>query len=128
LTQEDQVRCFQNVAAHLDPSGVFVIEAFVPDLKRFQDWQTVRATRISVEEIQLDVSMVDPVSQQVTTQHILLSDQGARLFPVKLRYAWPAEFDLMAHIAGMHLKHRWGSWEKGVFSAGSGKHISIYSR
>jgi SAM-dependent methyltransferase len=126
LSQEEQVRCFQNVAAHLSSEGVFLIEAFVPDLTRFQTRQTVRALRVGVDEVQLEVSQVDPVTQQVTSQHIVLSEQGTRLYPVQLRYAWPAEFDLMARIAGMGLKYRWSNWQKDALSAESGKHISVY--
>lgn len=126
LTQEEQVRCFQNVARRLSPAGVFVIEAFVPDLTRFQGRQAVRAVQVEVDQIRLDVSQHDPVSQQVSSQHLMVSEQGIRLFPVRLRYVWPAEFDLMARLAGMRLKHRWDNWEKAAFSADSGKHISVY--
>jgi len=126
LTQEEQVRCFQNVAHHLSPSGVFVIEAFVPDLTRFQGGQAVRAVQVGMNEIRLDVSQHDPINQQITSQHLVLSEQGTRLYPVKIRYVWPAEFDLMARLAGMRLKHRWSSWEKAAFSSKSGKHISVY--
>jgi SAM-dependent methyltransferase len=126
LTQEEQVRCFQNVAHHLRPAGVFVIEAFVPDLSRFQGRQAVRAIHAGVEEVRLEVSEIDPVRQEITSQQVALDEQGVRLYPVKLRYVWPAEFDLMARLAGMRLKHRWRSWEKAAFSSDSGKHISVY--
>jgi hypothetical protein len=66
------------------------------------------------------------VTQQITSQHIMLTEQGVRLYPVKLRYVWPAEMDLMACLAGLQLRQRWGDWQGGVFSAQSGKHISIY--
>jgi SAM-dependent methyltransferase len=127
LTQEEQVRCFQNVAAHLAPEGVFVIEAFVPRLERFVGQQAVRATRVGVDEVQLETSQVDPVSQKITNQHVVLSEAGVRLYPVQLRYVWPAEFDLIAQIAGMQLKHRWSSWQKEPFPGESGKHISVFS-
>jgi SAM-dependent methyltransferase len=126
LTQEEQVRCFQNVARHLRPEGVFVTEAFFPDLTRFTGRQTVRAVSIETGEVQLDASQVDPVTQVITSQHIMLGEQGVRLFPVRLRYAWPSELDLMAALAGMRLRHRWGSWEGAPFTADSGKHISVY--
>jgi SAM-dependent methyltransferase len=127
LTQEEQVRCFQNVADHLTPAGVFVIEAFMPDLTRFQGRQTVRATRVDLGEVQLEASQIDPASQRITTQHMLIGEQGARLYPVKIRYVWPAEFDLMARLAGMQLKHRWSNWQKEAFSAESAKHVSVFS-
>jgi len=126
LTQEEQIRCFQNVAHHLEPSGLFVIEAFVPDLNRYRDLQDVRAAQVGVNEVRLDVSQLDPVKQLITTEHLVLEEGGVHLYPVKLRYAWPSEFDLMARIAGLHLKHRWSTWEKAAFSKESGKHISVY--
>ncbi|MGD2157422.1 MAG: class I SAM-dependent methyltransferase [Anaerolineales bacterium] len=128
LTQEDQIRCFQNVTNHLKPSGHFVIEAFVPDLKRFTAGQTFRVANIGEHEVSLDASQHDPVKQQVTSRHILLSEEGVRLYPVKLRYAWPSEFDLMARLAGLSLVHRWGDWNRSEFSAQSGKHISVYKK
>jgi SAM-dependent methyltransferase len=126
LTQAEQVQCFRSVSEHLFPDGLFLIEAFVPDLSRFIDHQTVRAVNQSEDVVQLDVSQVDPVSQQVTSQHVLLSKAGPEMYPVKLRYAWPSELDLMAQLAGLTLKHRWGSWSKEEFTKHSTKHISVY--
>lgn len=127
LTQEAQLRCFQNVAQHLAPNGVFVIEAFVPNLPRFQGQQTVRAIQVGVNEVQLDVSQLDPVEQKITSQHIVLGAQGGvQLYPVQLRYVWPAEFDLMARLANLRLKQRWSNWEHAPFSSASPKHISVY--
>ncbi len=128
LTQEAQVRCFQNVARHLEPGGLFAVEAFVPDLSRFSGGQTVRAALIEDNQVQVDVSMHDPVRQQLTSQHVFLTEGGVRLYPVRLRYAWPAEFDLMARLAGLGLKHRWADWEGSAFSARSGMHVSVYEQ
>jgi len=128
LTQQEQLRCFHSVAAHLSDHGVFLIEAFVPDLTRFTAGQAVRLGMLESDTVQLDVSQHDPLSQQVTSQHVFLSEKGTRLYPVKLRYVWPSEFDLMAQLSGLELKQRWGSWEKDPFTAQSGKHISIYGR
>jgi SAM-dependent methyltransferase len=126
LSQEEQVRCFRNVASHLSPTGVFVIEAFVPDLSRFKRGQAIQATQVGGDAVHMDVSRHDPVGQLISAQHVVLSDQGIRLYPVQLRYVWPAEFDLMAQLAGMRLKHRWGGWDRAAFTAESGKHISVY--
>jgi SAM-dependent methyltransferase len=126
LTQEAQVRCFKSVKQHLSPTGVFLIEAFVPDLCRYIDGQTVRALQWSEQGARLEVSQVDPLAQQVTSQHVLLAEGGIRLFPVKLRYAWPSELDLMAQLAGLVLHHRWGSWSREAFTKDSQKHISVY--
>jgi SAM-dependent methyltransferase len=126
LTQEEQLRCFQNVARRLSPGGHFLLELFVPDLCRYHGGQAFRTVGVSEREVRLDASQLDPVNQQITTQHVVLTEEGVRLFPVKLRYVWPAELDLMARLAGLQLKHRWGDWQKGPFSAGSVKHISVY--
>lgn len=126
LTQEEQLRCFHNVTRHLSPQGCFLIEAFVPDLARFTKQQTVRVADMSDDEVQLDVSRHDPVAQQVMAQHVVLTEKGIRLYPVKLRYAWPSELDLMARLARLRLRHRWGDWQKGAFSADSTMHISVY--
>lgn len=126
LTQEEQMRCMRNVAQQLGPAGSFVVEAFVPDLGRFSGQQALRVVSIGENEVRLDASQIDPVTQQITSRHIVLAEQGVQLYPVKLRYAWPTELDLMARLAGLQLKHRWGSWQKAAFSADSGKHISVY--
>jgi SAM-dependent methyltransferase len=126
LTQDEQVRCFENAARHLAPGGAFVVEAFVPDLSRFTGRQAVRAIAVSGAEVRFEASSHDPVAQQVTTQHAVLTEQGVRLYPVKVRYAWPAELDLMARLAGLRLKHRWGNWAQSDFTADSGKHVSVY--
>ncbi len=126
LTQEMQVSCFKSVSEHLSDDGVFLIEAFVPDVKRFIDHQTLRVVNITENESHLDVSQHDPVNQHIIAQHIIHSSEGTRLYPVKLRYAWPSEFDLMAQLAGLSLHHRWGSWSKDAFTRESKRHISIY--
>lgn len=126
LTQEEQVQCFQSVAAHLGDGGRFLIEAFMPDLTRFQDRQTVRLINLSQGAVRLDVAQLDPVAQQVSSQHVVLTESGIQLYPVRLRYAWPTEIDLMAKLAGLSLQHRWGSWQKDAFTEESGKHVSVY--
>ena len=126
LTQVEQLRCLENVARHLTPKGVFVIEAFVPDVARFSGKQTVRVVKIGNDEVRLDVTQWDPVNQHLTSQHMVLTEQGVRLYPVKLRYVWPSELDLMARLAGLRLQERWGSWERTGFTADSARHISQY--
>ncbi len=126
LTQGEQVRCLRNVAQHLTPSGIFVVEAFVPNLAPFTGQQALRVVRVSDQEVHLNASQLDPVTQQITSQHLVITEQGTRLYPVKLRFAWPAELDLMAQLAGMRLKYRWSNWRGGVFSAESTKHISVF--
>lgn len=127
-TQEEQVRCFQSVAQHLTEGGVFLMEVFVPDLYRFDKDQTVRVIHLSEGEVRLEVSQHHPVGQQVNSQSIFLTEHDVRLYPVKLRYAWPSELDLMAKLADLTLINRWSSWDKETFTERSGKHISVYGR
>ena len=126
-TQEEQVQCFQKVADRLTPDGAFLIEAFVPDMTRYIDQQAVRANRLETDEVHLEASQLDMLNQQVSSQHIVLSEEGVKMYPVKLRYAWPAELDLMARLAHLSLKERWGSWYKKPFTNESTRHISVYS-
>jgi SAM-dependent methyltransferase len=127
-SQDDQVRCFARVAARLAPGGAFVLEAFVPDLSRFQRGQHTGTRSVSVDEAHLEASMHDPVLQRVRSQHVVLDERGIRLYPVQVRYAWPAELDLMARLAGMRLVERWSGWRGESFTAGSSRHISVYRR
>jgi SAM-dependent methyltransferase len=127
LTQDDQARCFRAVAEHLAPEGVFVIEAFVPDLTRFGRYrQRVEAGDLSLDRVHLEVSRHDPVNQRVDGQHVVITEAGTRLYPVHLRYAWPSELDLMARLGGLRLRERWGSWRRDPFNESSERHISVY--
>lgn len=125
LTQDDQVRCFENVAAHLTDDGAFVIEAYVPYVTQLQH---VKAEAIEVDEVTLDVGRLDPVKQLYYESHVVLSRKGVRLFPIVQRYAWPGELDLMARIAGLRLKERWANWTRQPFTADSWSHVSVYGR
>lgn len=126
LEQADQVRCFANVAEHLESGGHFVIEAFVPDLGRFDRGQRVQANRVDLERVVIDLSQHDPVKQLVNSQWVELSPEGVALRPVSIRYSWPSELDLMAQLAGMELEARWGGWEKEPFTSESQRHVSVY--
>ncbi|MBA3349840.1 MAG: class I SAM-dependent methyltransferase [Actinobacteria bacterium] len=127
-SQKDQVTCFRNVAQHLEDGGVFVIEAFVPDLTRFDRGQRVDAGRVEPAEVIIDASRHDPVNQRTYANHIRITEQGTRLFPVHIRYAWPSELDLMAELAGLVLKERWSGWRRQPFTASSEAHVSLYGR
>jgi SAM-dependent methyltransferase len=128
-TQEDQVRCFENVAAHLTDDGSFVIEAITPSfLYRLRDDQHVDAEAVEVDGVVLDVLRHDPVTQHIDESHVFLSHEGVRLFPVAQPYAWPSELDLMARIAGLRLKERWGGWNREPFTSTSRTHVSVYGR
>ena len=128
-SQEDQVRCFENVAAHLTEGGSFVIEAFHPGyLYRLRDSQYVDAELVEVGKVGLDVARHDPAKQLLEKNHVSLSVEGVRLNPIVLRYAWPAELDLMARIAGLRLKERWDGWDRRPFTADSRVVVSVYGR
>ncbi len=127
LTQDDQVQCFENVAAHLDDEGVFVVEGFVPSwLHRLRDNQYVDAEAIAAQNVVLDMGRHDPVAQLLDESHVEFSGGGIRLAPIVCRYAWPSELDLMARIAGLRLRERWGGWERRPFTADSRNCISVY--
>jgi hypothetical protein len=128
LSQEDQLRCFANVAAHLADGGVFVLEAFFPDLGRYDRDQRVSALRIDTGEVMLDLSRHDPVTQRIEASHVLITEEGTKLYPVNLRYAFPSELDLMARLAGLELKERWGGWRREEFGPHSQRHVSVYGR
>jgi SAM-dependent methyltransferase len=126
LTQEDQLRCFRNVAARLADGGRFVVEAFVPDLGRFDRGQRVGVSAVRLDRVDLEVSRHDPLNQRVDSQHIFVTDGGTQLAPVSLRYAFPSELDLMARLAGLELKERWGGWSGEPFTNTSTDHVSVY--
>ena len=126
--QEDQVRCFENAASRLDESGVFLVDAFVPDVSRFDRGQEVRARLPDLDTVRLDVSTHDAMKQLVDFRHVLLSENGIRVYPAQLRYAWPSELDLMARLAGLRLRERWADWRRSPFTAESQGHVSIYER
>jgi SAM-dependent methyltransferase len=128
LTQDDQLRCFANVAARLADGGAFVIEAFFPDLARFDRNQRAHVTVVETDRVLLDASRHDPVRQRIDSAHVVIGDGGVRMYPVNLRYAFPSELDLMARLAGLELKERWGGWHREPFSASSLRHVSVYGR
>jgi SAM-dependent methyltransferase len=127
-TQEAQVRCFQNVARHLTDDGAFVLEACVPEALWLSQRQHVEVRSVEPGAVTLDVSRVDPVKQFIDENHILLSEAGTRLDPVRTRYVWPSEMDLMARLGGLRLTERWGGWRREPFAAESTWHVSVYGK
>ena len=126
LTQEDQLRCFANVAARLARGGVFALEAFVPDLSRFDRNQRVAVEKLESDAVRLETSVHDPVGQQVETRHVVITEKQTAFYPLKIRYAWPSELDLMARLAGLRLRDRWAGWRREPFDASSRTHVSVY--
>jgi trans-aconitate methyltransferase len=129
LTQDDQVRCFENVAGHLTDDGSFLVEAMVPNsFYRLQNDQYVETEAIGIDSVRLDVARHDPVNQLLEESHVTLSSKGVSLNPIVTRYAWPSELDLMARIAGLRLKGRWAGWKRQPFTSRSRRHVSAYGR
>jgi SAM-dependent methyltransferase len=126
VTQDAQVACFENAAGHLVPGGHFVIETSVPDLQRLPPGETIIPFRAEPGGISFDV--YDVVTQQASSQHYEFEDGRVLSFPVEFRYAWPAELDLMARIAGLALRDRWAGWKHEPFTALSRSHVSVYAK
>jgi SAM-dependent methyltransferase len=125
-TQDGQVACFENAAAHLGSGGRFVIEARVPELQRLPLGQTVLPWRADARGMSYYV--YDTTIQRLTGQHYFFENGGITPNPIEMRYAWPAEMDLMARLAGMRLEHRWGGWSREPFTGLSRAHVSVYVR
>jgi hypothetical protein len=126
-TQEEQVSCFANAAAHLTEGGIFVIEAFVPDLARFHLGQRVEALEVGVDGMVLNTLKLDPGAQTVQVLQLHIEDgKPITTYPVKLRYAFPSELDLMARLGGLRLRERWGGWEGEPYTGLNPRHVSVY--
>jgi hypothetical protein len=123
-TQDAQVACFLNVAAHLEPGACFVIEVMVPDLQRLPAGETIRP--FTVTSTHLGFDEYDIVAQGLTSHHYSITDGAVRVNAIPFRYVWPAELDLMARLAGMMLRERWSDWTREPFTAASTKHISVW--
>jgi SAM-dependent methyltransferase len=124
-TQDEQVACFENVAAHLDPGGCFVIETGVPALQRLPPGETFQPFHVGENHVGIDE--YDVVNQGLVSHHFQRTDDGTfRKASGPFRYVWPAELDLMARIAGMTLRERYGDWNREPFTAESEKHVSVW--
>lgn len=125
-TQEAQVACFRNVAAHLEPGGCFVIELIVPDLQWLPPGERTRTFQFSDDHVGIDE--FDVANQRLTSHHWTLRDGTWHRSSLPFRYAWPAELDLMSQIAGLRLRERWGGWRREPFTGDSRKHVSVWER
>jgi SAM-dependent methyltransferase len=126
LTQDDQVRCFENAARHLAPGGVFVLECGIHDAPARRYRRYVNAEHIALGSVTLEACQYDPVTQVIDKSHVTISADGIFLDPIRLRLANPPEFDLMARVAGLRLRDRWGGWDGEPFTAHSWRHVSVY--
>ena len=123
-TQAEQAACFRNVAAHLRSGGCFVIEVGVPDLRRLPPGETVRA--FDIGDTHLGFDEFDVAEQGLISHHYRVEDGALELHSVPFRYVWPAELDLMAQLARMTLRERWGGWRREPFTGDSRGHVSVW--
>jgi SAM-dependent methyltransferase len=125
-TQEAQVACFRNVAAHLEPGGCFVIEVGVPELRKLPPGQTVVPFYVSPERWAFDV--YDTATQAMSSNYVKVTGGEGEHRSIPFRYVWPAELDLMAQLAGMRLRERWAGWTREPFTSDSEQHVSIWEK
>jgi SAM-dependent methyltransferase len=125
LTQAEQVSCFRNAARHLVPGGRFVIELWVPELRKMPPGQEAIVCRSEAGYILVDT--YDVLAQHVTSHHFSFGEsRQAQLFRSPHRYVWPTELDLMAQLAGFELESRDADWARSEFTAESRSHVSVY--
>jgi SAM-dependent methyltransferase len=125
-TQDAQVACFANVAAHLAPGGCFVIEVGVPELRRLAPGETMVVFDASEDHWGIDE--YDVVAQGLVSHHFSVVDGVVQKSSIPFRYTWPAELDLMARLAGLRLRERWADWDRSPFAADSPKHVSVWEK
>jgi SAM-dependent methyltransferase len=124
-TQDQQVACFLNAAAHLEPGGCFLVEVGVPDLRRLPPGEDARVFSHAPGYVGYD-RYVDLVAQQAVSHHFLADGSGTREVRTPFRYVWPSELDLMAKLAGMSLRYRWADWDRSAFTGESRSHVSVW--
>ena len=125
-TQEAQVACFRNVAAHLEPGGCFVIEVHVPELRRLPPGQNVVPFHVSPTQWSFDV--YDVAAQAMSSNYVKVADGRGEYWSIPFRYVWPSELDLMARLAGMRLRDRWEDWNRRSFTGDSRQHVSVWQK
>jgi len=125
-TQDEQVECFRNVAAHLEFGGCFVIEVEIPALQRLPPGETVRPFTVSPTRLGFDE--YDVATQGLVSHHFWKVDDHFENVSVPFRYVWPSELDLMARIAGMTLRERWSGWDREPFTNDSTRHVSVWEK
>jgi hypothetical protein len=123
---EAQLRCFQNVAKTLAPDGLFVFDSLMPDVSRSSNNQEMRIIPTRGDQLVLQFRQYYPHEQRYTSDYVIIRDNDVRHMQVKFRYAWPAELDLMARLAGLRLRDRWGNWRRGPFTVASTHHVAVY--
>jgi SAM-dependent methyltransferase len=127
-SQEVQLRCLRRVAEVLEPGGRFVVEVFVPDVTRYAAGQSTTTMEAGGDHVLLDAMRHDPVNQVVEGHHVLITEGSVSLYPLRLRYCWPAELDVMARLSGLELEERVAWYDRAPFDARSTRHVSVYRR
>jgi SAM-dependent methyltransferase len=125
-TQDEQVACFQNAAAHLEPSGCFVVEVLVPGLQRLPPGETFQL--FAAEPTHVGFDEYDVARQGLISHHYWVEGDKVEVFSPPFRYVWPSELDLMARLAGMTLRERWAGWKREPFTSDSTKHVSVWEK
>jgi SAM-dependent methyltransferase len=125
-TQDEQLACFRSAAAHLEPGGCFVIEVLVPRLQRLPPGETFQPFIVEPGHVGFDE--YDVVRQGLVSHHYWIEDGKVDVISPPFRYVWPSELDLMARLAGMTLRERWGGWKREAFTGESTKHVSVWQK
>ena len=125
-TRDAQVACFENVAAHREPGGCFVIELGVPGLRTLPPGERFQVFDFGADHIGIDEYDIE--NQGLISHHLSPTEGKWRLVSMPFRYVWPAELDLMARIAGMTLRERWSGWNREPFTSESTKHVSVWEK
>jgi SAM-dependent methyltransferase len=126
-TQPEQVACFRNAARHLAPGGRFVVELWVPGIRRFPPGQAAVPFHVGREHVGFDT--YDMATQQGTSHHYRRHPDGTVTYGASnFRYIWPAECDLMAELAGMQLERRVADWNGSPFTSDSENHVSVWRK
>jgi SAM-dependent methyltransferase len=126
LTQDEQVRCFENAAAHLAPGGCFLVEIGVPVLQRLPPGEVFRTFDHTDRHLGFDE--YDVATQRLWSHHYTFDGTTYRRESLPFRYVWPAELDLMARIAGLRVRDRWADWHRSPFTSDSTKHVSVWEK
>ena len=126
VTQDEQVQAFRNAAAHLRPGGRFVIENYIPHLRRLPPGETTRI--FAATPGHLGYEDYDVAAQIAVSHHYWTMEGQLRTFSSPHRYAWPAELDLMARLAGLTLRERWSDWHRAPFTGESSMHVSVWEK
>jgi SAM-dependent methyltransferase len=125
-TQDEQVATFANAARHLEPGGCFVVEVGVPQLRRLPPGETARPFLVSPTRVGFDE--LDVARQLGVSHHYWVSEGRAETFSMPYRFVWPSELDLMARLAGLRLRERWGGWRREPFTSESTQHVSVWEK